>query len=453
MAQGGDTAEHRGQEPSELSAPTAAGRLGPPPWLGAVFLLPALVFLGAFMLYPIGYSAWRSLFDASGDTFVGLDNYVTIFTNPDTFIALRNNVIWVVVAPIVVTAVGLVFAVLTERIRWATAFKIVVFMPMAISFLASGVIFRLVYEQDPDRGLANAVLTTVSDTVSAPSPYPGASPRDDAGLHPAEGGYTLDAEVAPGQDPVLLPLVGLPPDDLPSEAEPATVPEPQESAITGTVWLDFTPGAEGTQGVIDPDERGMPQMRVEVLDGDAVAAEAVTGPDGTFVVPELTADTYTVRLAADNFTEPYRGVNWLGPTLVTPAIIGAYVWVWAGFAMVLISAGLAAIPREALEAARVDGATEWQVFRRVTVPLLSPVLLVVFVTLMIYVLKIFDLVFVIAPGDVQRDANVLALEMWRVSFGGPNDQGLGSALAIFLLVLVIPAMIFQVRRFRQERAQ
>ena len=92
-----------------------------------------------------------------------------------------------------------------------------------------------------------------------------------------------------------------------------------------------------------------------------------------------------------------------------------------------------AIPREALEAARVDGANEWQVFRRVTVPLLRPVLVVVLVTLMINVLKVFDLVFVIAPASVQDDANVIALQMWRVSFGGAHDQGLGSALAVMLL--------------------
>jgi alpha-glucoside transport system permease protein len=140
----------------------------------------------------------------------------------------------------------------------------------------------------------------------------------------------------------------------------------------------------------------------------------------------------------------------LGPTLVTPAIIGAYVWIWAGFAMVLIGAGLAAIPRDALEAARVDGATEWQVFRRVTVPLLAPVLAVVVVTLMINVLKVFDLVLIIPPQSTQDDANVLALEMWRVSFGGARDEGLGSALGVLLFLLVIPAMLFNIKRFRQE---
>jgi alpha-glucoside transport system permease protein len=83
-------------------------------------------------------------------------------------------------------------------------------------------------------------------------------------------------------------------------------------------------------------------------------------------------------------------------------------------------------------------------------PLLSPVLLVVFVTLVINVLKIFDLVYIMAPGSVQPEANVLALQMWLVSFGGGNDQGLGSALGVFLFVLVLPAMLFNIRRFRRE---
>ena len=76
--------------------------------------------------------------------------------------------------------------------------------------------------------------------------------------------------------------------------------------------------------------------------------------------------------------------------------------------MVLIGAGLAALPRDALEAARMDGANEWQIFRRITVPLLAPVLTVVFVTLVINVMKVFDLVYIIAPGPVQEDATVLA---------------------------------------------
>jgi ABC-type sugar transport system permease subunit len=119
--------------------------------------------------------------------------------------------------------------------------------------------------------------------------------------------------------------------------------------------------------------------------------------------------------------------------------------------MVLIAAGLAAIPRETQEAARVDGATEWQVFRRVTVPLIRPVLIVVLVTLTINVLKIFDLVLVLSPPSSLDDANVIALEMWRVSFGGARDLGLGSALGTLLFLLVVPAMLFNIRRLRRDQ--
>ena len=178
-------------------------------------------------------------------------------------------------------------------------------------------------------------------------------------------------------------------------------------------------------------------------------ASTVTGADGRFRLADLPPGDYRLRLAGSTFRQPFGGITWLGPGLVTPAIIVAYVWIWAGFAMVVIGAGLAALPREILEASRVDGASEWQVFRQVTVPNLAPALAVVFVTLVINVLKIFDLVLVIPPGSVQADATVVALEMWRVSFGGARDLGLGSALAVFLFLLVLPAMAFNLRRLRR----
>ena len=418
--------------------------------LAAVFLLPALLLLGALVAYPILFTALRSLYDRGGDEFVGLANYAEMFTSDRTLTAIRNTAIWVAVAPAVVTALGLIFAVLTERVRWATAFKVVVFMPMAVSFLAAGVIFRLVFEADPDRGIANAVVTSVHDVFSASSQFPGAQPRPEVGLVPgADGGFATPSRAAPG-DTVLLPLVGIAPDAVPEEAEPAETPTGAEG-LAGVVWLDFSPGGGGEQGAIDPQERGLPGLTVQATTGGQVVAEAVTDERGQFVFDELEDGSYTVLLPGSNFAPPFRGINWLGPTLVTPSIIVAYIWIWAGFAMVLIAAGLAAIPRDALEAARVDGGTEWQVFRHVTVPLLSPVLLVVLVTLVINVLKVFDLVLIIPPGSVQADANVLALEMWRVSFGGARDQGLGSALAVLLFLLVLPAMAFNIRRFRREQ--
>ncbi|WP_285732002.1 ABC transporter permease subunit [Nocardiopsis sp. ATB16-24] len=415
-----------------------------------LFLLPALLFLGVFLAYPALYSVVRSLFDASGSQFVGLGNYTRMFTDDRTLVAIRNTGIWVLVAPALVTGLGLVFAVLTERVRWATAFRVLLFMPMAISLFASGIIFRLVYDENPDRGVVNAAVVTVHDVFASPSEYPGARPRgDELAEDTALGGFTTTRAYTVGET-AALPLVGIRPGEMPEQAAPAAVPDAAEGTIEGVVWLDIALGGEA--GTVDDGENGMPRMTIEALRDGQVAATTTSGDDGRFTLTGLGAGEYEIHLTADNFTEPFRGLTWLGPTLVTPVIISSWVWIMTGFAITFIAAGLAAIPRDALEAARVDGATEWQVFRKITIPLLGPLLLVVFVTLMINVLKIFDLVFVIAPGSVQADASVVALRMWQVSFGAGGNQGLGSALVVLLLVLVLPIMYFNIRRFRRERS-
>lgn len=448
------------EAPGGVAAGSRAAAVATPPrprrrsdrGMALLFLLPALVFLGALVLYPIVATVVRSFFDRSGDDFVALSNYGDALTSRRTLHALRNNAIWVVVAPTLSTALGLVFAVLSERVKWSTAFKLIVFMPMAISMLAAGVIFRLVYEEDPERGVANAVTTSVVGVFRGDGEYADVRARPDAAMQPIDegGGFVAGAQTSPG-DVVLVPLVGLPPAELPGSAVAAAEPKPPERGISGVVWLDFAPGGGGEQGQLDRRELGMPGVQVEARRDGAVVATATTADDGSFRLEDV-GGPVRLALVGDAFSEPFEGIEWLGPTLVTPSIIAAYIWIWAGFAMVVIGAGLAAIPRETLEAARVDGATEWQVFRRVTAPLLAPVLVVVFVTLAINVLKVFDLVLVIPPGSVQDDANVLALEMWRVSFGGGRNQGLGSALAVLLFLLVVPAMLFNIRRFRREES-
>ncbi|MFF9396853.1 carbohydrate ABC transporter permease [Streptomyces griseoluteus] len=416
--------------------------------VAALFLLPALVLLGALVLYPIGYSVVRSLYDSSGDRFAGFDNYQALFTDDGIRTALKNNVIWVVFAPTVSTALGLVFAVLTERVRWGTAFKLIVFMPMAISMLAAGIIFRLVYDQDPDKGVANAVWVGVHDSFAQSSAFPKAHPGRESPLVGQGGAFVTKDPVKAGT-PVALPMVGVAPDQFPDDAGRAVAARPEPGKVTGTVWQDFTRGkGVGRLGAPDPAELGYAGMRIEAVKDGKVVASAKAAGDGTFTLPAA-ADGARLRLPAANFKEAYNGVDWLGPALVTPAIIGSYVWMWAGFAMVLIAAGLAGVPRELLEQARVDGASEWQVFRKVTVPLLAPVLAVVTVTLMINVLKVFDLVYIIAPGSSQDDANVLALELYRKGFS-EGRPGVASAIAVFLLLLVIPVMLFNIRRLRRE---
>ncbi|MGW0765080.1 ABC transporter permease subunit [Streptomyces sp. NPDC002676] len=416
-----------------------------------LFVFPALLLLGALVVYPVLFSVGRSFFDASGTRFVGGDNYAEMFRDPATLKAIRNTTIWVVVAPALLTGLGLILAVLVEKVRWATAFKLLLFMPMAVSFLAAGIIFRLAYDEDPDKGVLNAAVVSVHDAFKGTSAYPTARGRAGLLTQDRDGSYRTTA--SPG-DSVLLPMVGVLPKDLPEGASPAYPAATRKAApgeLRGVVYLDFTPGGGGRQGKADPKESGLPGMKVQAVRDGRTVASATTAADGSFRFPGLHTGSYTVRLPESNFAAPYQGVSWLGPTLVTPAIIGAYLWIWTGFAMVLIGAGLSTLPRDALEAARMDGANEWQIFRRITVPLLAPVLTVVFVTLVINVMKVFDLVYIIAPGPVQEDATVLATQMWLVSFGGGNNQGLGSALGVLLLLLVIPAMVFNVRRFRRSQ--
>jgi alpha-glucoside transport system permease protein len=416
--------------------------------LAAGFLAPAAFFLGIWIVYPTIRTVIRSFFGKSGDDFVWFDNYEQLFTTDTLLTAIKNNAIWVAVVPALVTAIGLIFAVLTERVRWSVAFKTVVFMPMAISAFAAGITWRIMYVEDPDQGAINAAVRVVKDTISAPGVLSQAAPSSEALAEQPDGGLVLEQPLEPG-DVAALGLTRITGDEVPEDAVQAVQPEPLQGGISGVVWRDFKPGG-GTPGEVEQDELGLPGVTVELVrDGERVAS-AKTEADGTFAFSELDPGSYELGIGAATFAQPYGGVSWLGEKLITPAVIIAYIWIWAGFAMVVIAAGLAAIPRDVLEAARTDGGTEWQVFRRVTVPLLAPVLTVVFITMLINVLKVFDIVVAVAPGSVQDNANVLALAMWRTSFGGANDFGVGSAIAVFIFVLVVPILLLNIRRFRRE---
>jgi len=413
------------------------------------FLAPAAILLGIWIVYPTIYTIVRSLFDRDGTEFVGLDNYGEIFSTDILVTAIRNNAIWLAVVPALVTAIGLIFGVLIERIRWSLAFRIAVFMPMAISLFAAGVIWRVMDQKDPELGAVNAGIGAIGDAIDPPGALSTAQPSTkDLGGSP-ERGISVGRPLNAG-DVATLGLTAIPPEDVPGDAEQARKPEPVAGGVAGVVWNDFKPGG-GKPGVVETQELGLPGVTVELCDqGGEVVSSAETATDGTFRFEDVGDASYTAAVGPATFEEPFSGVDWLGAKLITPAVMIAYVWVWAGFAMVVIAAGLAALPRDVIEAARTDGANERQIFRRVTVPLLRPVLIVVFVTMLINVLKVFDIVFAVAPASVQDDANVIALAMWRTSFGGVNDFGLGSAIAVFLFLLVIPLLLFNIRNFRRE---
>ncbi len=416
--------------------------------LAGVFLAPALLLLGAFVVWPAIATAARSFYDVGGSNFVGLDNYRTMLELRRMRRAMVNSFVWVVAFPVMVVTLGLLLAVVSDKVAWKTAFKTVVFLPMAISLLASGVIWRIVYESDPNRGVINAVLDIPRSTFSPPGDLAGAAPSVAAVA--VRGDRSMEVGVAVGAEGGVarIGLLRITREQLPDDATQAVEPAAKAGTVAGVVWRDVKPGRD-QKGVVEDDEVGLPGVAVQLLDaGGGRVGGATTGRDGSFRISGVSPGDYAVRITGDNFRPPWRGISWLGASLVTPAAIIAAVWVWAGFALVTIGAGLAAIDRQLLEAARVDGASEWKVFRKVTVPLLSPVLGVVFITMTINALKMFDLVFAVAPGSVQDEANVIALEMWRTAFTGAGNRGLGAAIAVFLFVLVLPILAFNIRRFR-----
>jgi alpha-glucoside transport system permease protein len=129
--------------------------------------------------------------------------------------------------------------------------------------------------------------------------------------------------------------------------------------------------------------------------------------------------------------------------------MGAQVWMGLGFAVVILSAALKAIPKDLTEAAKIDGANEVQIFSRITVPLMWPTITVIITLTMIGVLKIFDLVYTMTSGGPAGSSDVLALEMYNQAFANANI-GVGSAIAVVLLIAVIPIMALNIRRFRAE---
>lgn len=439
------TAAEVRRKPKTLKAepPPGGARRG----AALAFLAPAAVVLIALVVYPAIDTVVQSLQNSDRTGFVGIDNYREIFTNDRIFTALKNNVIWVAIAPTLITALGLVFATLTERVRYGTAIKLILFMPMAISMLVTGVFWRLMYEQDPDLGVVNAALGSVYNLFNGPGPYPEATfVQGQQPLERQEGAIVLTQELQPG-DTGAIGLVGILEGDVPDEATQAAQPEAPSDGISLVVWRDFQPGG-GQPGEIEDGEVGLPGAAVELVDanGEVVDTE-VAGPDGQVTFSGVDGGPFTASVSEETFERGWTGVRWLGPTFATIALIVAFTWSQIGLAIVVIGAGLAALPRDLLEAARVDGANEWQVFRRITFPLLRPIVGVVFITLVIGVLKIFDLVYVVVPN--LPEAQTIATEIFRTTFTA-REFGIGAALAVLLFVLVIPVMIMNVRRLRRE---
>ncbi len=291
--------------------------------------------------------------------------------NDSTFTAIRNNVIWVIVAPVTCTVLGLIFAVLLDKIRWSTAFKLIIFMPMAISMLAAGVIFRTMFQENPNLGVVNATLVADQRLRSPTSPpIPGANVRPDSGLVVQNGTIASDGTVEPGAQQ-NFPLVGIRADTLPgrshsgqgSPRRPVRVRSPARYGSTSSAAAAARTARSRTA------RSGLPGIKVDAVAQDGtIAATAQTDAQGRYKLAGLAAGSYTDRAArARTSTQGYQGVSWLGDRLhhrrssssATSGSGPASRWC-------MIASGLSAIDRSLQEAARMDGANEWQVFRRIT---------------------------------------------------------------------------------------
>jgi alpha-glucoside transport system permease protein len=289
---------------------------------GFLFISPALVVLGLFLVYPAYYTIRLSFYQ--GDYlfnfthWVGIDNFKNLLTNDPDFLdlshfppggALVNNLRWIIFYISLSLIFGLGLAVLAVRVRYERVVKSVTFVPMAISATAVGIIWLFVYSPDVNQGVLNAILHAF------------------------------------GHNPIA--------------------------------WL---------------------------------------GRDDT--------------------------VNY--------ALIFAYIWASTGFVMVVLSAAIKGIPAEIMEAARADGANEWQIFWRIMVPMLSLPISIVTIWLFINVIKVFDIIYVMTGGGPGTSSRVIAFTMYYETF--PNLRpGYGAAVAVIMLILVLPVMIVNVRRFRSER--
>ena len=437
--------------------------------------LPGAIWLLIIVVYPFIATIVRSLFDGSGTHFIALGNYKAIFSTTDIIVSLKNNVVWVVVFPFLVTFFGLVFAVLTERIRWGTAFKTIVFMPLVFSATAAGLTWASIFFNDPHTGVVNAAIQGASNAINPPGLYPVDTSAGESvgalaatGVESGSGGTLQSKTTVTAGGTIELGLTGISPATLQANhATPALAPTASSGAITGLVWRDFSPTHPTARGQVFPDEDGIAGLHVALLGSDgAVGKTTTTASDGSFSFAGVGSGSYRVQITAQNFQAGFNGIFFLGTQSLTPtsslsptlqaifslpivdiAMIIAYLWIWAGFAMVVIGAGLAALNREVLEAAQIDGASEWQTLRRVTVPMLRPVLVVVFVTMLINVLKIFDIILNMATPSSQSGASTIALDIYK-DFAANGGQGLAAALAVILFVLVVPAMLMNLKRIR-----
>jgi len=353
------------------------------PWL---FLLPAVLALGLYLAYPVFATFWLSLNrnEAGELVFVGLDNYRQMLGEDKFWESLRNNMVWLIVVPAMSTAFGLLAAQLTDRIRWGNIAKSMIFMPMAISFVGASVIWKLIYDTREAGQTQIGILNAIWLQF-------------DGGV-----GSVLMLRIVP----VLLTL-GF------------------AAAVGFVIWGQIKALSQGGLMV-----RGL--RAVGVLIGLWLVYLGVTGAVGAA----------TAQLP---YGEPQF---WLQiPFWNNIFLMAVLIWLQTGFAMVILSAALRGVPEDTIEAAIIDGANPFQIFFMIKVPQIMGTIVVVWTTITITVLKVFDIVRAMTGG--QQETQVLANYMYDKLFVAV-DWGVGSASAMVILLLVTPILVWNVYNARKE---
>lgn len=414
------------------------------PWL---FVGPALLVVGFFLLYPTLITTYMSFLDdvnmqgafPSGN-FIGVGNYIQVLTSGNTLIAFRNTMMWLVVMTAFTIGFGLVLAVLLDRVKYESIAKSVIFMPMAVSFTAASIIWKFVYAYRPPGfaqiGLLNSLLGAIGDFASRP------------GI-----GNVLHILFATfGIISLIIALLALAKGlwkAIEVWKEDHRFTWIAVAVATGFVLLAawYILGFIGTRQGGTP--IGIAGQALMIFGLIALGAAALR--DTSFGPPLMGS---LLLLGIVDFMQAQTGfepVTWLmeRPWTNNMALIVMGIWVWTGFAMVMLSAAYKGIPKSMLEAARVDGANELQVFWHVTIPYMKTTIIATTTTIVIFVLKIFDFIWVTTNGNYGTD--VLASLMIRKMYSFYNYES-ASALAVVLFILIVPFVIINIRRFQSREA-
>ena len=362
------------------------------------------------------------------------------------FTAMRgtiiNNLWWVVVVTLFSTTIGLAIAVLADGARFERVAKSVIFMPMAISLVGASVIWRFMYVARDTSKSQTGVMNGLWVGLGELSTGLGIAATTFVFLIIFGGVIFVINQVAKRN--WLMAIAGI-------------VATPIVAYLFAIVWNALGDGgSRWLVGIL---------LTVVFLGALAAVGQALVRQQfARVVLPGVVAIAlgwflaryWTIwgagigghRVDAEGDVISGQAINFIqeGP-FNNVWLMVVLIWIQTGFAMVILSAAIKAVPTELIEAARVDGATESQVFWRVTLPQISTTIGVVVTTLIVLVMKVYDIVKVMTNGNF--DTEVLANNMFREAFLN-LDAGLGAALAMLILVSVLPIMVMNIRRMQRE---